>query len=272
MTELEKKMVETLMDLKENHGVIGVKAEFEAEGTRLDEAIRLKEVVTRAGLDLGIKIGGCEAIKDIYEARGIGVTKIIAPMIESGYALSKYIKATKTIFNTDERKDIKFLINIETKHAYNNIDEILDNSNIEELDGVVIGRVDMSGSLGLGRDDINCDRVYSIAEDTFKKAKQKGLICVIGGGIAAEAIPFIKKLVEQDLLDYIETRKVLFKCPEVLNKKPEIGILKAVGFELLWLKNKRNYYGAIFAEDNQRIEMLEKRYKKMIDNVGGIYK
>ena len=48
-------MVETLVDLKANHHVIGVKAEFEAEGTRIEEAMRLKEVVTRAGLDLTIK-------------------------------------------------------------------------------------------------------------------------------------------------------------------------------------------------------------------------
>ena len=64
MNKLEHKMVDTLKDLKENHHVLGIKAEFEAEGTRLEEALRLKEVVTKAGLDLTIKIGGCEAIKE----------------------------------------------------------------------------------------------------------------------------------------------------------------------------------------------------------------
>ena len=44
VNELERKMVEQLQDLRENHHVIGVKAEFEAEGTRLEEAMRLKEV------------------------------------------------------------------------------------------------------------------------------------------------------------------------------------------------------------------------------------
>ena len=90
MNILEKKMVAVLQDLKENHNVVGVKAEFEAEGTRLEEAMRLKEVVSKAGIDLTIKIGGCEAIKDMYEARVIGVAKIVAPMIESAYALKKY--------------------------------------------------------------------------------------------------------------------------------------------------------------------------------------
>src|SRR3989338_6075428 len=98
MNILERKMVAALQDLKENHHVVGVKAEFEAEGTRLEEAMRLKEVVTRAGLDLTIKIGGCEAIKDMYEARVIGVSRIVAPMVESAYALKKYLAATKLVW------------------------------------------------------------------------------------------------------------------------------------------------------------------------------
>ena len=67
MNTLEKKMVDTLKDLRENHHVVGIKAEFEAEGTRLEEALRLKEVVTKAGLDLTIKIGSqnfsCKPLK-----------------------------------------------------------------------------------------------------------------------------------------------------------------------------------------------------------------
>ena len=76
-------MVEQLQDLRENHHVNGVKAEFEAEGTRLEEAMRLKEVVSAAGLGLTIKIGGCEALRDMYEARVIGVERIVGPMVES---------------------------------------------------------------------------------------------------------------------------------------------------------------------------------------------
>ena len=90
MNKLEKQMVETLKDLKQNHHVLSIKAEFEAEGTRLEEAMRLKEVVTKAGLDMTIKIGGCEAIKDMYDAKVIGINAIVAPMIESPYAMEKF--------------------------------------------------------------------------------------------------------------------------------------------------------------------------------------
>ena len=90
MTNLEKRMISVLKDLKENNHVIGVKAEFEAEGTRMEEALRLKEVVSAAGLDLTVKIGGCEAIKDLYDSRVIGVSRIIAPMVESPHALKNF--------------------------------------------------------------------------------------------------------------------------------------------------------------------------------------
>lgn len=269
MNTLENHMLKVLKDLKENHHVIGVKAEFEAEGTRIEEALRLKEVVTKAGLELTIKTGGCEAIKDMYDARAIGVANLVAPMIESVYALKKYLISVKNSFPEDERKDICFLINIETIDGYKNFDRMLELPEIKELGGIVLGRVDMSGSLGLSREDINSDKIFEIAKDVFTKAKKKGLKCVVGGGVAKEALPFIRKL--QGLLDRYETRKVIFKCPEALNDKAEQGILKAVGFELMWLKNKRDFYGMIFNEDKHRIDMLQSRYDRLIKEAGGLY-
>ncbi len=48
---------------------------------------------------------------------------------------------------------------------------------------------------------------------------------------------------------------------------PEEAFLKAVEFELLWLKNKKAYYGAIHREDDERMTMMEKRYKESIDTI-----
>ncbi len=270
MNKLEKKMVEVLKDLRENHHVIGIKAEFEAEGTRMEEALRLKEVITKAGLDLTIKIGGCEALKDMYDCRSIGVTRIVAPMIESAYALKKYLAATKLVFPADEREEVSFLINIETIDGFNSFDKMLELKEIGDLDGIVLGRVDMTGSLGLTRDDINSDKIFEMAKALLVKAKAKGMECVIGGGVSAASLPFFKKL-PGGILDRYETRKIIFKCPEALNDKADKGILKAVGFELMWLKNKRDFYGMIFEEDKHRIEMLQSRYDKLIKEAGGSY-
>lgn len=270
MNKLEKKMVEVLRDLREVHHVIGIKAEFEAEGTRMEEALRLKEVVTKAGLDLTIKIGGCEALKDMYDARSIGVTRIVAPMIESAYALKKYLAATKLVFPDDERENVSFLINIETLTGFENFDRMLEIKEAKELNGIVLGRVDMTGSMGLTREEINSDQIFEVAKTLLLKSKKFNLEFVIGGGVSAASLPFFKQLPE-GLLDRYETRKVIFKCPEALNHNADKGILKAVGFELLWLKNKRDFYGMIYAEDKHRINMLQQRYDKLIKEAGGSF-
>jgi hypothetical protein len=72
-------------------------------------------------------------------------------------------------------------------------------------------------------------------------------------------------------LDRYETRKVIFQCPEALGPTADKGILKAVGFELMWLKNKRDFYGMIYEEDKHRISMLQSRYDKLIKEAGGTY-
>jgi 4-hydroxy-2-oxoheptanedioate aldolase len=270
MTNLERKMVDVLNDLRENHHVIGIKAEFEAEGTRLEEAMRLKEVITLAGLGLTMKIGGCEAIKDMYEARVIGVERVVAPMVETAYALKKFLSAAKMVFSEEEREHVSFAVNVETIEGCRNFDSMLALPEIELLNGVVMGRVDLTGSMGMTREDINTQKVLEITKEIFTKAKSHSLECAVGGGVGKEAIPFFKQL-GGGLIDRYETRKIIFKCPEALEDDPEKGILKAVGFELLWLKNKRDFYGMIYNEDKIRIEMLETRYKRLIEEAGGKY-
>lgn len=261
MNALEEKMVNLLIDLRDNYGVVEVKAEFEAEATRITELMRLKEVASQAGLGLILKIGGAEAITDMFEAQHIGVSGLIAPMVESAYAMKKYLEAIKKFFPEDLRTKIHFGVNIETHQAFYNLKDILNVTLINLIDTVTLGRVDMAGSLGLGRDELNSDKLFEIAHELFTLAKRKGMRTTMGGGIAKEAIPFIKKLAAKKLLDRFETRKVVFTVPKSFIKA-EQAIIKANRFELLWLENKRNYYSNISHEDDSRIEMLKKRVIK----------
>ena len=271
MNKLEKQMVDTLKDLKENHHVIGVKAEFEAEGTRMEEALRLKEVVTKAGLEMTIKIGGCEAIKDMYDARTIGVNTVVAPMIETAYAMKKYIKATKLVFPEEERESMDFMLNLETKTGMANVDEMLAAGEFREVAGIVLGRVDMTGSMGLTREDINSKPIFDIAYVLCEKMQAAGKKMVIGGGVSAGSLPFFRELPKGALTKF-ETRKIIFDAQSAIyDEKADKGILKAVGFELMWLKNKRGFYKMIYEEDSQRLGMLENRYKDLIERAGGKY-
>jgi len=254
----EQKMVSILKTLKQDFNVVAVKAEFEAEATRLDEAIRLKEITDSADLALIIKIGGAEAIRDMFDAQLLDVKGLIAPMIESPYALQKYLEAIHKFFPKELIKGINFGINIETIHAYKSLKEIFKTPKIKTLSTITVGRVDLSLSMGMKRDEINNERIYKITEDICKFAKSKGFSTTIGGGIAIEAIPFIKKLKAKELLDRYETRKVVFIIGDSVRKISK-GILLANEFELLWLKNKKNYYSAIYEEDDIRISMLQRR-------------
>lgn len=258
MNTLEKQMVGILKQLKKDFNVVAVKAEFEAEGTRLDEAIRLKVIVDNARLGLILKIGGAEAIRDMFDAQLLGVTGLMAPMIEGSYALRKFLGAIETYFPAELKKEISFGINIETIQAYNNLKEIFATKGIKRLSTITVGRVDFVGSLGMGRDEVNNDRIYEITESIFRQAKKPGFRTTLGGGIAVEALPFIKKLVADRLLDRYETRKIVFAVPKSFHKAGE-GIILANEFELLWLKNKKNYYATIYTEDDKRILMLRKR-------------
>lgn len=270
MNELERRMVHQLQDLRENHHVTGVKAEFEAEGTRLEEALRLKEVISAAGLGLTIKVGGCEALRDMYEARVIGVDRVVGPMVESPWALHKFVLAVKMAYPAEERDTVAFCVNIETVVGVENFAAMLELPDIADLDGIVLGRVDMSGSMGLTREDINSEAVYAVTERVFTQAKTRNLECALGGGVSADSLEFMRRL-PAGCLDRYETRKVIFGCPDALGEDAGKGILKAVGFELMWLKNKRDFYGRIFEEDRARIEMLQGRYDRLIEQAGGLY-
>lgn len=259
MNSLEKQMVEVLSRCK-LHGAVSVKAEFEAEGTRMDELLRLVDVARAAGLKMTVKIGGCEAIRDLLEAKQVGVDYIVAPMVETPYALSKFVGAIKIAFQDDERAHTDFLFNLETITAFNNLNEMIKVAVEGRIEGIVFGRVDFSGSLGVGRAGIESDEVTNKVIVTAAAARKAGLDLVVGGAVSSDALPQLKRI-NAEYLTRFETRKVVFAASSLISDQVDQALLNAVHFELLWLLNKRSYYAHITAEDNKRIEMLESRWQ-----------
>ena len=256
----EKEMLDTLKKLRDESGVVAVKAEFEAEGTRVDELLRLIEITRKAQMKIVLKIGGCEAVKDLMESKQLGVDCIIAPMVETPYALSKFIDAKNKVYSNEEQLDKKFLFNLETITAFNNLTEMTGLAVAAQLDGLVFGRVDFSGSLNLSRQNVNTDVISKYCFDTAKECKKNNLEMVVGGAISIDALDVLREINDIHLSRF-ETRKIVFDSSALSNSNIQKGLLQAVKFELLWLLNKRDYYSRIMEEDKKRIDLLENRWK-----------
>ena len=249
-----KEMQELLLDLKNNYDVVSLKSEFEAEGATLAETQKLQELAQSVGLGLTIKIGGCEAIKELKEAKAIGATSIVAPMVETAYAMQKYVRAINSVFLPEEKQNLNTLINIETICGFNSLQDILVSPYFQDVDGIILGRDDMTSSMNLSTKDVNSNVIFSMAETMSEFAKKSEKSFIVGGGVCSKSIPFLKKLQNNHLTQF-ETRKVVFNASSLAKSNIEEGILKALKFELLWLKNKRDNN----TQDELRIKTLENR-------------
>jgi hypothetical protein len=260
MNKTEKEMLGILINLRKS-GAIAVKAEFEAEGTRTEELLRLIELSRRANIGIGLKIGGCEAVRDLIEAKQFGVDYVIAPMVETPYAIEKYIEAKNKIFNRDEREDIDFLVNIETQTGFDNSDEMIKIASSKNgINGVVFGRVDFVGSQRLPLDSVNEKNVTDSCIKIANKCKENNLDFVVGGGVSDISIEPLT-LIKENHLTRFETRKIIFKADALGKKEIKEALLNAVHFELLWLLNKRKFYSLITGEDDKRLKMLNDRWR-----------
>lgn len=257
MNREEQKILDSLFELKEVYGVYGIKAEFEAEGARMDELISLRELILRADLKFITKIGGCEAVHDMQQCKLLGATGVMAPMIETPFAMSKFVGAAKRVYG-DDINTVEWIINAETKTCHANYDGVLE-AGKSFLNAVTVGRSDLSASMGIERKDIESKPVFEATLDLLKKSKAAGLVTNFGGNIGIESIPFIQGMSE--VADRFETRKVVISMDKDENKLKK-AIHNALNFELLWLLNKQHYYAKLSAEDTARIERMRNQLKK----------
>ena len=257
MNKEERQILDSLLELKEVCGVYGIKAEFEAEGARMDELISLRELILRADLKFITKIGGCEAVHDMQQCKLLGATGVMAPMIETPFAMSKFVAAAKRVYG-DEINDVEWIINAETKTCLANYDAILEEGK-NFLNVVTVGRSDLSASMGIMRKDIESRQVFDATRKLIQKSSDAGFITNFGGNIGIESIPFIIGM--SDIADRFETRKVVVKMDNDENRLRNV-IHKALNFELLWLLNKKSYYTRLSTEDEARIERMKFQLNK----------
>lgn len=259
MNPTEANMLDMLRKGRDHFGVVAVKAEFEAEGTRPDELLRLLDLARRADLKVALKIGGCEAISDLHASRLYGVDYIIAPMVETPYALSKFADARDKVYGC-QPVETEFLFNLETADTLKRLNDMVPLAE-SRLDGIVFGRVDFTLSRGLPRGAINDRSITNAVLQAAEACRAHNLDLVVGGSVALEAAGALREI-RSVRLDRFETRKVVFDGSAVETPNFDAAIANAVAFELAWLENKRDYYGRIADEDTARIAMMRDRMRR----------
>lgn len=263
MNTRESKCTKILTDMIENDGLIGIKTSFEDEGATFSETVRLKQVCNEAKTKVTLKIGGPEAIRDLKDSMIIGVKGVVAPMIESPFALQKFIGATKSYIDQDVLDTLQLNVNVETITAVNNIEDILATKEADSLYGVTVGRVDLVSSMGKDRAHVNSKEVYDHAKRVFTVTKSKGLKACLGGAVSIESFDFLKKLHSEGLLDKFETRYAIFD-PSITLKNLSKALAKAQMFEYEWLLSKSESYNKFANQDIKRIKMIQDRINQSL--------
>lgn len=224
-----------------------LKGEFEAEGlTRIDVAAEAL-FAARKGLDYLVKISGAEAKSDVFYLGDIGITSLVCPMVETAFAMEKYMEMLPAgVFE-------HVGVTIETITAVDNIDAILAAGKL--LSEVTIGRTDLTASYK--GDSVESDRTVAMVKTVARAAKAKGLKVTMGGSISKHTRELLTVDAElRELLDYVETRKAVMPVERFID---EAALTHALKLEEVLLRRRARESERTLPAINARLVALTKR-------------
>ncbi|WP_067065724.1 aldolase/citrate lyase family protein [Roseateles chitosanitabidus] len=224
-----------------------LKGEFEAEGlTRVDVAAEAL-FAARQGKDYLVKISGAEAKSDVFYLADIGITSLVCPMVETAFAMEKYMEMLPQ--GAFEHVGVT----IETITAVANIDAILAEG--KSLSEVTIGRTDLTASYK--GDSVESDRTVGMVKTVARAAKAKGLKVTMGGSVSKHTRELLQTDAElRGLLDYVETRKAVMPVERFLE---ESALTHALKLEEVLLRRRARESERTLPAVNARLAALTKR-------------
>jgi|APSaa5957512535_1039671.scaffolds.fasta_scaffold50763_2 4-hydroxy-2-oxoheptanedioate aldolase len=247
-----------LHDLKHVYHATALKASFEDEGINDDDLTDLVLLSGCVDLDVAVKIGGAEANSDIIRCLRRGVTDIVAPLVETRYAASKFINAAQDRAASLGVAEINLHVNLETKTAAANALEIM-KSHRAHLAGIVVGRSDLSKSMGLTKKDVDSSHVMGVVEGVLTLGKTHNLKTTMGGTISSDSVSHISRLNRMGILDRFETRAVVFNIQTYDENMLTSAIDCALRYEQLLLGTRSVYHTVRSRELKTRISAIEGR-------------
>jgi len=247
-----KELVKNLSFLKKNFKLYSIKAEFEAEGSSIYDIARLKILTNKIGTKLKVKIGGVEAVNDVYNCISLNVDGLIAPMVETEFALQKFIE---TIDNLNLKKRPELSINIETITGYKNLDKIIKRAK-GKISNITIGRSDFSKSYFDKNIKQNSRIITQVILDISKRLKKTDIKLTVGGGIDKKTILNYNKIKIWKYVDKIETRKIILPAKSMLKSN---AIEHCLNFEKNYIINKKEIYDLKIKSEIDRLTNLNTR-------------
>ena len=243
-----------ISSLKKKFGLVGIKAEFEAEGSTNSDISRLKILSSELNTQLHVKIGGVEAKNDIYNCIELGVDGIIAPMVETEFGLIKFIDTVKSL---KLNKKPCLSINLETITAYNNFEKIISRC-MGNIHNITIGRSDLSSSIMNEKIDQNSEEITEIILSVGKRLKNKNIKLTVGGGINKRSIEIFKKKKIWSVVDKLETRKIILDTKSMLKNG---ALNECINFETNYIINNKYIYNLKIRDEIKRLQNLKSRKK-----------
>ncbi|MCX7632280.1 MAG: aldolase/citrate lyase family protein [Turneriella sp.] len=248
-TEWLKRLSETLQHLKERHSVVALKTGTEVEDMDAAEIAFLRELSAAVGLPLIVKIGGPEARRDMRECLALGVDVLLAPMVESVYALLNFTDSAQEIMQKTGKK-ARLAINLETQQAVQQLDAMIASRGFAALSQVTIGRADLSRSMNLGVDD---EEVLAVTRTALAKINRQKKISSVGGGLSVHNIGMIAELLPATRFN---TRHTVFENSEVFSRNATQNLAQGLCFE-------QQLYGALSELFPQRAEFYAERIQQL---------
>lgn len=254
LPDSENKTLNKMVDeLYTSYGLRMFKAGSEWENMDLEEIAYLKQLGSH-DLPVLMKVGGVEARTEIRHLLDIGVECFLAPMVESEFALKKFVTITKEICHKHNKKP-RLAMMIESIQIYNNLDLVLNSPYFDELEMVVLGRWDLANSMGT--QNVDDPEVQEICKKIIDAVHQKGKKISVGGFVNPRTAISVKNDLQADNLNTINFLLNIDECQDLSE-----GVTLMLKAEIAYYENLKKLEPKRADFYQSRVEITNKKLVK----------
>jgi hypothetical protein len=233
-----------------SNGLVMFKAGSEWEDMNLEEIAYLKQLGTH-NLPVLMKVSGVEARTEMRQLLDIGVNFFLAPMVESKFALQKFVTIAKEVCQEHHRK-ARLAMMIESIQTYHNLESIINSPYFNDLEMVVLGRWDLANSMGT--QNVDAHEVKEICKKIVDTVLAKGKSISVGGFVNPKTALSIKNELRASKLNTINFLLDISKCIDLSQ-----GVELMLRAEMAYYENLKGLYPQRTDFYQSRVEITKKK-------------